>query len=556
MPEVALTANPAPLSLRTSKIRWVLLFSLVLNAAGIWFGLPSYEGWCPDEILPDHVRQGIAQRFSGRWNTKYPPLHYYILALVEGPAMAGARLLKLDPDDLMVYSGFILLGRLVSLLMAAGIVFLVYRSGREILDEGSSVFAALITALVLPFVYYSKTANLDVPYMFWFAFSVFYFLRLQKTGRGKHYVLFALTAALAVGAKDQAYGLYVLPVLYILVRDWKRRKRESPGLTVFRFLTNRTYLYAGGTALLALVLIFNLAFNFHGVVLHLKTITGPLSKDARIFPHTPAGHLRLLGRALDQIRFSLGWPLLAVCVLGLGQALVAKKRNGPLFSLLLFFLSFEIFLLHVVMYNYARFYLPGCLVLSFFGGRFVASLFRAGGRIGILSRAAVTVVVLYSAFAAFSLDLLMIKDSRYEAERWIRENIPDGATVGLAVLPVYGPRTHGFHVLKIRHPFVNLRQLPYQPDYLILTTEWSRRFVSLSEMKTRLREDYLEREGYRIVFRYRTQFSWLPIDHRKVIEQINTINPEVIILKKRGAGTPIPGSKSSPDSTSWRNCRS
>ncbi len=523
-----------PLNTRNSKILGVVVFSLVLNAAGIWFGLPSYEGWCPDEILPDHVRQGIEQRFSRGWNTKYPPLHYYLLALVEGPAMASARVLKFDADNPVVYSAFILLGRLVSLIMAAGIVLLVYKCGLEILDAGASLLAALITALVIPFVYYSKTANLDIPYLFWFALSLFYFLRLQKTRRRRFYLLFALTGALAVGAKDQAYGLYVLPVLYILYRDWKWRKKETPGLTLFRFITDPTYLYAAAVGLASLALIFNLAFNFQGFLLHLKTITGPLSKDAQLFPHTPGGHLRLLGRAVDQIRFSLGWPLFVVCAAGLGQALASKKKNTLLLSLLFFPLSFEIFLLHVVMYNYARFYLPGCLVLSFFGGRLLASLLKGSTKLAVPVRAAAAAVFLYSALYAFSLDLLMLKDSRYAAEEWIKKNIPADASVGLAVLPVYGPRTPGFHVLKIYNPFVDLTRLPSQPEYLILTAEWSRRFLPPAEMKSRLRQDYLEKAGYKIVFRYRTPLSWLPLSNRKVIEQINTINPEVLILKKRG----------------------
>jgi 4-amino-4-deoxy-L-arabinose transferase-like glycosyltransferase len=516
-----------------STILLILLFSLILNVTGVWFGLPSYEGWCPDEILPDHVRQGIELRFAHGWNTKYPPLHYYLLALVQGPAMAAAQFLKLDLDDVVVYSAFLLLGRLVSLMMALGIILLVYKSGLEILDRRASIFAALITALLIPFVYYSKTTNLDIPYFFWFTLSLFYFLRLLKTRRRKYYLLFALTAALAIGTKDQAYGLYILPVLYILYRDWKSRKKESPGLTALRFITNPTYVYAAAVALAAFFLIFNLAFNFQGFLLHLKTITGPLSKNAQLFPHTPGGHLRLLGRALDQIRFSLGWPLLAVCAAGLIRAFTSKTRNPLLLSLLSFCISFEIFLIHVVMYNYARFYLPACLILSFFGGQFLASIFKATAKLAILSRAAVAAVFLYSGFYAFSLDLLMVKDSRYAAENWIKENIPADSFIGLGVLPVYGPRIPGFRHFKMDNPFMKLSRLPSPPEYIILTTEWSRRFVPPSDMERRIRQFYLEKEGYKITYRYRTPLSWLPLDNRRVIEQINTINPEVLILKRR-----------------------
>jgi hypothetical protein len=308
-------------------------------------------------------------------------------------------------------------------------------------------------------------------------------------------------------------------------------------LTVVRFITDPTYVYAAAVALAAFFLIFNLGLNFQGFLLHLKTITGPLSKNAQLFPHTPAGHLRLLGRALDQLRFSLGWPLLGVCAAGLIRALTSKTRNPLLLSLPCFFISFEIFLIHVVMYNYARFYLPAGLVLSFFGGQFLGSILKAPARFSILSRAAVAAVFIYSGLYAFSLDYLMVKDSRYAAERWMKENIPVNSTIGLGVLPVYGPRIPGFRHFKMENPFMRLNKLPSPPHYVLLTIEWSRRFLPPSGGEQRIRQFYLEKEGYKIgykiIYRHKTPFSWLPLNNREVTEQLNTINPEVLILKKR-----------------------
>ncbi len=524
------------LTLLRSRILLIVLLSLTLNGIGAWFGLPSYEGWFSDEILPQHVRGAIEHGFGHGWHSKYPPLHYYLLAIIQAPFLLTAKFQEINFEDLSVHSTLIFLGRLLSVIMGAAIVFSVYRCGREILDERASLLAALTTAFLVPLVHMSKSANLDIPCLFWFALSLYYYLRLLKTRQRKHYLLFALTAVLAVCTKDQAYGLYILPAIFVLFRDWKLKRKESPRLTVVRFLTNQTYLYAAAVALATFALVHNLAFNMEGFRLHLKAITGPLVKDAQLLPHTLAGHIHMLGRAADQVRFSLGWPLFVVCIAGLVWVLLSKPRNVSLLSLLLFGLSFEAFLIHVVMYNYARFYLPACVILSFFGGWLLSKAWGVRHRLAWLIRIVVIGIFAYSFLYASSMDILMVKDSRYAAEKWIKANIPSNATLGLAVWPVYGPRILDFrHYYKMESPFMDLNRLPSKPDYIILTKEFNRRYLPESGGEEIFRRFYLDEQGYRIVYRHKTPLDWLPLSKREVQEQINVINPEVMILKKRNS---------------------
>ncbi|MDH7511344.1 MAG: glycosyltransferase family 39 protein [Clostridiales bacterium] len=518
-----------------SRILLILLLSLTLNSVGVWFGLPSYEGWFSDEMLPPDVRRGIDHGFAHGWHYKYPPLHYYLLAVIQAPFLVAAKFQEVNFDDLILHSVLILLGRLLSVIMGVCIVFFVYKCGREILNERSSLLAALTTAFIVPLVKLSKAANPDVPYLFWFAFSLYFYLRILKTRQRRYYILFALTAVLSVCTKDKAYGLYILPVVFILFRDWTLRKKESPRLTLIRFITDPTYLYAGAVALAAFSLIHNLAFNMHGFRLHLKAITGSLVKDAQLFPHTLAGHVHMLGRAVDQIRFSLGWPLFAVCVAGLAAALVARRRNIPLLSLFLFPLSFEIFLIHVVMYNYARFYLPACVILSLFGGAFLGMAWDARHRLNKLIRVVLIGIFAYSFLYASSIDVLMLMDSRYAAEKWIRKNIPPSATLGIGVWGVYGPRFFGFRYIKMESPFTDFDRLPSRPDYIILTKEFTQRYLPDSGATEIFRRFYVQEQKYKIVYRYKTPLDWLPLSNREVQEQINVINPEVLILKKRDA---------------------
>ena len=517
---------------KKTGILLVLLLSLLLNVPGIWFGLPSYEGWAPDEILPAQVQEGVARRFSHDWYQKYPPLHYYELALLEAPPMIYAQLRGLSLEDFSFYSFLILAGRFLSLFMTLGIVFLVYKCGRELFDERPSLFAALIAALLIPLVYYAKTANLDAPFHFWFMVSLLFFLRLLRTRRRTYYLLFALAAVLTLCTKDQAYGLYALSPLVVLWADWKSQKKAASNLTIVRFLKNPNYLYAAAMGLGAFVLLYNLAFNWQGFLDHVRLITGPVSKNYQLFPNTLAGHLHLLGRAFDQIRFSLGWPLFVACVAGVVKSLTAKPKNWLLLSLFSFIIPYDILYIHVIRFNYSRYYLPVCLILSLFGGQFIASVVEARPKFWKVTRAAVAAAFIYSLLYAFSLDVYMLKDSRYQAEKWIRQNVPKEATIGLAVWPVYAPRLRGYQWLLLPLSFEEFKNRPAKPDFVLVNGEFKRRFSPDSrEGRFFANFDHGE-ERYQLAFRYKTPLSWLPLSHREVLAQINTINPEILIYKK------------------------
>ena len=139
----------------------VVALSLALNVTAVWWGLPSRYGWAVDELHPSVILEGIDTRFSGDWHQPaYPPLHYYTLAFTYLPVLA---LDLVKPGSLEATTLFFLLGRMVSLVMGLAILLVVHRLGTELFDSRSGLFAALIVATTAPFVYYGKTANLDVP---------------------------------------------------------------------------------------------------------------------------------------------------------------------------------------------------------------------------------------------------------------------------------------------------------------------------------------------------------------------------------------------------------
>jgi len=250
----------------------VLAVALVLGAWGLRWGLPSEFGWAADEVLPADVDTAVGQRFAHGWHTKYPPLHFALLAAASAPVRVAGR--ALGWEAARVHDARMTAGRVLSLALSLGVLLLVARGGRELGDAVAGVLAAALLASSVPFAYYAKMANLDVPYLFWFALSLLFFLRALRRGQPRDFGLFALAAAAAVATKDQAFALYVLTVPFLVWEIVRRRRQEAASAGSDRRLA---LLLAGGA--LAFAVLGGPLFNPAGWLAHLRLIAGPARAD-------------------------------------------------------------------------------------------------------------------------------------------------------------------------------------------------------------------------------------------------------------------------------------
>jgi hypothetical protein len=396
----------------------VLLVSVLLNVWGIWWAMPNTRGWAPDELVPVDVLTALGQLFSHGWHDKYPPFHYAVLSAGGSPILLLSWLGIVDLRATGPYLGLVLIGRFISLALGAATIGVVHRCGLELYGPRGAAFAALTTALMVPFAYYGKLANLDMPYLFWFAVSLFAYIRIIQRHDRRDYLLFAASAALAVCTKDQAYGLYVLTPLAILVARW-RRWRQAGG-PVVHVLFDGTTMSAVGVAVGTFLVADNLLFNFSGFVAHVKVILGPASSGYQMFPGTVAGQLRMAWLAILELRYMFGWPLAVIVAIAVASGIARATTTPSLRWLLVPALSYYAAFIGVVLYFLDRFLLPIGLVLSLFAGywleRFVASAVPARR----LRIALVTAAFAYSVIYVAMLDYALTTDSRYAVTRWMR----------------------------------------------------------------------------------------------------------------------------------------
>ena len=494
--------------------------SLALNLVGIGWGLPSRYGWAVDELNPRVILSGIETRFSGDWHQPaYPPFHYYLLAATYLPVLA---LDLVDPMSLEGHTWFFLFGRMLSLSMGVGIVLLLYRLGRDIFGPASGAFATLAMALSAPFVYYAKTANLEVPLLFWLLLSCFFFLRLDARGELRDYLGFTLSAVLAMGTKDQAFAFYILPLATFALL---RVRREG---SLVRVLVDRRILFSLLAGILSFLALHNVVFNYRGFVHHFEEIFWARGHYS-LFEGTMAHQFAMLRQTLRHVSFALGWPLAAAGALGLVLALREGKLRRSTLWTLLFGASYYFFFIVPVLSTWLRYALPLTALLALFAGLACARLWSRGA----WSRATVGLALLYSLGRAVSADLLLLHDTRYDAERWLRENLSSGQVVGYMGPEYYLPRLHEFPSKRLRPTETVLER--ESPDFLVVNPDYGSRF----EPGTREHELFSRlpagRTGYGLVFSLLPRESnprWSFLDFDGILANMSKISPSIEIYER------------------------
>ena len=292
----------------------ILALSLLLAGHGMSWGLPG--GWAQDEIGTTDITGGLARWFVGGWYHRYPPLHFYLLALVHLPLIAADRLDMIDFWSPAGLGQAARIGRALSVAMSVGTAALVYLIGRTTLSIRAAVLASLWWVLVLTVAYYGKVTNLDMPYTFWFAVSLLGYVRALTRNAVRDYVLFAAGAAAAVCTKDQAYGLYLLPILHLIAHRVRSVASGASGSPAVALLRDPALPAAAAAGVLGFAVLQALPFNWSGLQQHFAYITDAGGAYRMIDSASASGQAFLFRRTFDHLVWSMSWPGSADCTRG------------------------------------------------------------------------------------------------------------------------------------------------------------------------------------------------------------------------------------------------
>ncbi len=513
--------------------------SVALNLIGIWWGVPGT--WAGDELTPKPVLAALWHHFSNGWFDRYPPMQFYVLNVVFSPWLLLKSSGWIHVSDNLEYATLLILARLVSIVAGAGTLVAVYFTGEDAFGKRAALLAAALTALIPLFVYYSKTANPEVPYDFWFAVSLALYVRLLGKFKTKDVVLFAVAAVLAICTKDQAYALY-LPVPFVVVYClWRSNLDAGVRRPLLAAILDRRLALAALAASALFLAIYQVPFNLAGLVSHVRDITGPGSQGYRMVEPTVAGRWSLLRLTADLDEQSLGWPLWATSMIGFAIAVTQARTRRAAVAFALVAVFYYLGFIDVILYNYDRYLLPVCVIQTLFAGVALDRLWQATTRgHRWWPRAALAGVVAYTFLYAATVDVLMVRDSRYATEQWLRAHAGVDRPMGRMFSDVVLPRLDDFETEDIG----SIDELSRQaPQYFVLNADYARAVPADSPPGRLIAGLQDHKLGYQRVFRYRAEaaWPWLPAGHRDLVgprlephvfSTLRTINPTMEVYER------------------------
>jgi hypothetical protein len=349
-------------------------------------------------------------------------------------------------------------------------------------------------------------------------------MNLLRGDRTRDYIGLAVTAALAVCTKDQAYGLYLgMPVALVV----------SKGL-------NRRMLLAGAVSIAVFLLADNVIFNFSGFVDHVRFIVGPGNEGYRVYEPTIAGRLQLLGMTLRLVKWTWGWPFLLMSAAGMALALRDGETRRAALWLLLTSITYYFSFIDVILYVYDRFTMPIALVLALFGGVAFERLLAASR--ARPARAAVAAAVFaYTLLYSSQVDILMLRDSRYSVERWLADQTftPPDDLIASDIIEPYLPRFGGYRVADVQ----TIHDLQMAaPKLFMLNVDYTRGERADSPAGAMIAALEAHTIGYTKVLRARTPspWPWLPDAHPDLcgdrtepvfVSNLRYINPTIEVFQ-------------------------
>ncbi len=434
------------------------LFAILLYIPGIWWGMAHATApdrvyaWGSDEIAPLGPVAELYSVFLSSaevYNPQYPLFHYMVQAVFIGPFIlfqwvtGGMTQPGVDypfgfADPVTSLAIMTILGRVVNLLMGAGVVVVAFNTGRTLWDRRTGIIAGILVLLLYPMFYYSRTSNVDMGALFWLSLGIAVYANIIRQGLTiPRAIWLGVFAGLSTATKDASFAVF-LPIAVVLlivaiILPYRRGEHKPYSLKamIFGLLASVfTYLVASG-----------LLFDLQRYIAHVRFILGGSELGKGLFyfsnPANLQGYINFFGELSSNTIAAMGVVLLVFAFIGMFSA---WKFSRDLLFIALTAAAVILFVLVPVRYVLFRFVLPIVYVLTLFAAFGFATGISSNKRY-IRS---ITLVILvgacgYSLLRGIDLSNQMLFDSRYAISEWFEANAYPGEEVGYYGAPLKLP---------------------------------------------------------------------------------------------------------------------
>ncbi len=431
----------------------ILAVSLFLNIFGIAWGLP--DRWNPDEQIAKYLRIASELSIISSDDIFHPTFYAWILIPVMLPYVVFLKIFNphyLESVRLAASASWIdvasntpafavniyLIGRALSGILGAATVYLIYLIGKKIYNKETGLISAALLAVTMGFVNVNHFAKQDALISLLVLVSVYFCIRaVQENKFPKFIYISALFGGLCFSTKFNG-AISIVPILYTIYLFLKKQNKEECafGKRVVELFKSRVLWVSVSIFLSAFLIgtpafIFKLDYLMHGFKYYGSYINAAASSGTGISPVTTG----LLGIK--------NYLLLLVTIFGVPSAIFLYaglfrifNRRQPIpdglkiiLSLIIPYFIIMSSLQHVKL-AFVKYIILIIPLLAIIAGKAVYD-FIANSRIPKIIRYA-GIIFLFVFSLAYSMDsdmVLVKKDNRYEATRWIMENIPHGSSV-------------------------------------------------------------------------------------------------------------------------------
>lgn len=441
----------------------ILLLAGINFACGIHWGVPTATSaetvspWPVDTIAPVKPLAEAHHKFKRDLDSWiiYPLFHYIVVDIAYAPYLAALFLSGgiENPSGAFPYgvtnpeatfATLTIIARLVSLLMALGIIVTVFLITRQLFTESAALWAALCTALIAPLAFYAKTSNLDVPYLFWTMLAIWQCLLAIQSQQYRHYILFGVFGALAIASKDQAYGYFSLtPFIFA----WAIARHNNNGRVNVKHycfaLVSKPIIITGIATVATFALANNLLFGgLEGYLKHLEFAQiiheqNVRGQNAAIY--TLGWQFTLLTDSVQMLVRMLGWGSLLLALAGIVYCI--RKQNYTALVLPLLATGYYLSVTAPVGMVLSRYLLGIAILFMPFLGMLIHQVLQR--KTDYTKQAALALVIasiIWQGLLSINLNYTLLNDSRVQMEAWIKDNIPTGTIIETYTQPRYLPR--------------------------------------------------------------------------------------------------------------------